>query len=159
MFPRHQATATIEGAVSMTDPRLDHTHSFPQPSSPSTHLVSSISTVSDLKMLSHGIKQLYTAPLPISTLRASQRAALPLFSLGSTASLTPTHPSNVKTRPSRLSIRHHPPVLGSITARRDRQPNGRERRPRWLSFTCAIRCSVPVPAILDLPAHRGPAIN
>ena len=159
MFPQHQATATIEGAVSMTDRCLDHTDSFPQPSSPSTHLVSSISTISDLKTLSHGIKQLHTVPLPISTLRASQRIALPLFSLGSPASLTPTRPSNVKSRPSCLSIRHHPPVPGSITARQDRQPNGCERRPRWLSFTCAICCSVPIPAVLDPPAHRGPAIN
>ena len=57
----------------------DHTHSSFQPSSPSTHFVSIISTISDLKKWFHSIKRLHTVPLPISTLRASLRSALPPF--------------------------------------------------------------------------------
>ena len=56
----------------------------------------------------------------------------------------------MKKQPSRLSIRHHltPPIPGSIAARQETQLGGRKHRPKWPSFTCAIHCSVLVPAVL-----------
>jgi hypothetical protein len=102
-------------------------------------------------------EQLNAAPLPISTLRACWHSA-PLFLLSDSWPFPPLLvPPNVKKRLSRLSIRHHPPALGSIATR---QETRRKHRPKWPSFTCAISCLVLIPTVLDPLTHSvGSSVN